>query len=622
MAERVINDLEVSLNSVRYRLAEPIKPVLINQFAPKVAQGEVGSDHLLRRSIVKWTSGQGGIGIDRMNETTLRNYGNRVWYSNAWLRQDGAFVLPPLTTTTAASGGSGIFTVGAIGELSDLIYAAFGTTVREYSSFADSWTSRATLPAEATDALTFRLGGTVYLDFASTGGHSYSSNGTSWTDDTTDTQFLAFWDDRLWGISSTGQLWYSLVIGTEVNDAQLPLPNSSVTDLFVASDAQGEQILYAATKVGLWAHDADNSRFVQTRVTFPFHNEGGQGSFNWRDSIYIPAGLALYQYTPGSTAILRTVGPDRDDGMPKERRGTIVHTNGTHNDLVMLLDSTSAAANDFNVFVTDSVNDAQVIDPDVGVSTLVAWDSRGWQVLWESATNTEAATVSHVSFAHSGYRLWWGHNRLVNYMDLPVDIINPNEQTDFNYASSAVIDWPFFQVGQENTGLALRVRAETADCSSTETIQIQYATNFDDSSFTTLGTITSDGITTYEFPNSTTPTGTEFRSIRFRANLARGTNSLLSPTLIALTFEWRKKLAAQYGWQVSIDLSGAYGGNSVQAQRSALVTATASATLLEFTYREDTGNTRNYYVDVVDQTGLEYTGRNETGVAALTLAEI
>ena len=97
MAERVINDLEVSLNSVRYRLAAPIKPVLINQFAPKVAQGEVGSDHLLRRSIVKWTSGQGGIGIARMNETTLRNYGNRVWYSNAWLRQDGAFVLPPLT---------------------------------------------------------------------------------------------------------------------------------------------------------------------------------------------------------------------------------------------------------------------------------------------------------------------------------------------------------------------------------------------------------------------------------------------------------------------------------------------------------------------------------------------
>jgi hypothetical protein len=60
----------------------------------------------------------------------------------------------------------------------------------------------------------------------------------------------------------------------------------------------------------------------------------------------------------------------------------------------------------------------------------------------------------------------------------------------------------------------------------------------------------------------------------------------------------------------------------VQAQRSALVTAAASAALLEFTYREDTGNTRNYYVDVVDQSGLEYTGRNETGVAAITLAEI
>mgnify|MGYP005819267795 FL=1 len=622
MAERVINDLEISLNAVRYRLAEPVKPLLTNQFAPKVAQGEVGSEHLLRRSIVKWSSGQGGIGIDRMNETTVRNYGNRLWYSNAWLRQDGAFVLAPLTTTTADSGVSGVYTIGAIGELNDLIYATFGTTVGEYSLAADAWTSRDTLPAIATDALTFRLGGTVYLTFATSGGYTYSSNGTSWTDDTTDTEYLAFWDDRLWGISSTGQLWYSLALPTAVNDAQLPLPNDTVTDLFVASDAQGEQILYAATKVGLWAHDAANARFVQTRVTFPFHDDGGKGTFNWRDSIYIPAGLALYEYTPGAGATLRTVGPDRDDGMPNERRGTIKYTNGSHNDLLILIDSTSAAANDFDMFVADSVNDAQVIDPDVGVSTMAAWDRRGWQILWESDANTEAATTSHISFAHAGYRIWWAHNRRVHYQALPVDIINPNEQSDFAYASGAVTDWPFFQVGQENTGLALRVRAETADCTSTETVKIEYATDFDDSSFTTLGTIETNGITTYDFPNSTTPTGTEFRSIRFRATFARSANRLLSPTLIGLTFEWRKKLAAQYGWQVTLDLSKPYGGRSPQALRAALVTAAASTTLLEFTYREDTGNSRNYYVDVVDQTGLEHTGRDETGVAALTLAEI
>jgi frataxin-like iron-binding protein CyaY len=622
MAERVIAAQEISLNGQRYRLNEPIRPVLINQFAPKVAQGEVGSEHLLRRSIVKWTSAQEGIGIDRVNEATIRQYANRVWYSNAWLRQYGAFVLPPLTTTTAASGVSGIFTIGAISELNDLIYAAFSTSVRVYSSVVNSWTDVATLPAGATDALNFRLGGTFYMAFATTGGFSYTSNGEDWTDDTTDTEFMAFWDDRLWGISSAGQLWYSLAIGTEVNDAQLPLKDNSVTDLFVASDARGEQILYAATKVGLWAHDVENTRWVQTRVTFPLHNNGGQGTFNWRDAIHTPAGLSLYEYVPGATATLRTVGPDRDDGLPQERRGTVVHTNGTHNDLIVLIDSTSAGANDFDVFPSASLNDTAVLDVDVGVSTMAAWDRKGWQILWEANVHTEAATTTHVSFAHSFYRIWWSHNRLIHYQDLPVDVINPNEERDFHYAASAFIDWPFFQVGQENTGLALRLRVETADCSSNETVQIQYATDFDDSSFTTLGTISTNGITTYEFPDSTTPSGTEFRSIRFRANLARGDDTLLSPTLIALTFEWRKKLAAQYGWQVSVDLGKPYAGNSPQAQRANLVTAAGSASLVEFTYREDTGNTRNYYVDVVDQRGLENTGRDETGVAALTLAEI
>ena len=46
-----------------------------------------------------------------------------------------------------------------------------------------------------------------------------------------------------------------------------------------------------------------------------------------------------------------------------------------------------------------------------------------------------------------------------------------------------------------------------------------------------------------------------------------------------------------------------------------------SLTLLEFTFRDDTGNSRNYYVDVVSATGLERTGHDETGVARIQVAE-
>ena len=177
-------------------------------------------------------------------------------------------------------------------------------------------------------------------------------------------------------------------------------------------------------------------------------------------------------------------------------------------------------------------------------------------------------------------------------------------------------------VGQETNGLVLRLRVEVANASSNETVQAQYALDFDDSSFTTLGSITSDGITTYEFPDSTTPTGTAFRAIRIRLNLARGSDVENSPDVIAVNLEWRKKLPAQYGWSVMLDLTETYSGRSPQQQRADIVTAMESNTLVEFTYRDDTGNDRNFYVDIVNMSGAEFTGHNETGKVALQLAEV
>ena len=467
--------------------------------------------------------------------------------------------------------------------------------------------------------MTGPLGGTTYLFVAHTGGYSYSTDGSTWTDDTTDTRFLAFWDNRLWGISQAGQLWFSLTVGTEVNDALLPLPTDYVTDLFVERDAGGEHILYAGTKEGLYAHDVANSRFVLTELDLPFHNDAGRGIKRWRGATYYPAGLGIYRYQPGPTAAISVHGPDRDDGLPDERKGTIIGLERSHNDLIAKVDSTSAAANDFDVFLgSGAITAGDVIDPDVGISTLLAWDTRGWQVLWESAANTEAITASYVSNADGGYRLWWGHNRRVLYMDLPVDIVNPHETNDRNYGSAATHDYPWLVAGEETNGLALRMNVHVADSSSTETVAVSYATNFSES-FTTLGTISSDGITTYDFPNATTPTGTAFRAIRPRVALARGTNTLLSPDVIAVNFEFRKKLTPQYSWRVLLDLSDEYAGQSTNEMWADLRTAVASSALVNFTFRDDTA--RTYYVDVTLQ-GQEETGLDETGEVLVTLAQV
>ena len=88
-----------------------------------------------------------------------------------------------------------------------------------------------------------------------------------------------------------------------------------------------------------------------------------------------------------------------------------------------------------------------------------------------------------------------------------------------------------------------------------------------------------------------------------------------------MTLEWRKKLPAKWGHQVQLDLNKEYKGKTPKELRTALVTAIESKTLNEFTFRDDSGGTRNYYVDVVSATGLEYTGHDERGISSINLVE-
>jgi hypothetical protein len=85
--------------------------------------------------------------------------------------------------------------------------------------------------------------------------------------------------------------------------------------------------------------------------------------------------------------------------------------------------------------------------------------------------------------------------------------------------------------------------------------------------------------------------------------------------------EYRKKLEAKYGHTVEVDLNTTYKGKDPMQLRSSLVSSIESNTLQEFTFRDDGGGTRNYYVDVTSATGIEYTGHDERGSSRITLVE-
>ena len=646
MANSVVEANEIFLNGVYYPLARPVRSTLASIYPAKVVIGDTTKDSQLRTSIIAWSDWRGGIGINRMEGA---GDVNRAWYSTCQLRYKNHLVLPGLATESSSPDHSLTdAAIGAINTLSDEVYAFWNGSVSEspklfkYNNTSDSWGSALTQSAtdQVTDSVVFTdSGGTTYLVFAhydeNGSGYTYSSNGSSWTTDTTDTKFLTVWDERLWGISHVGQLWYATSIGTETNDAVLPLPDGSITALFVARNAAGIPIIYAATTHGLFAHNSDNAMWEATQMDFPVHPDNGKGTVRWRDSVYIPSGNGIYKYINGNNAaVITVVGPDRDDGLPSDKRGAIRYMAGSHNELLVGLDARAAPAAISSTSIPYqwiSHQGSAVIPPDTGYSTILGYNDLGWETKWQSATSGKGFDSIHVSDAYSKYRVWWGHNDIVHFMDLPKDIINPSEVSEFAYALQGIHETPWFNAGQSEVDkLALNLRIEAQDLTTTEKIKVEYATDYSESYTTAVGTLDSSemgaasGTYTYTFGSSV---GVAFRAIKFKLTLDRSTatstglEKFETPDVVSLTLEYRKKIAAKWGHTVDIDLTNEYKGNVPKDLRSNLISAIESTTLVEFTFRDDSGGTRNYYVDVIGAQGMEFTGHDERGSTTIQVVE-
>ena len=780
MAERVVKDNEISLNGVFYPVASPPKAHVVSVFPQKVTIGDQSKDTEQIASSMIFSDARGGIGIDVMDPSRDTD---RAWWSTANLRQKGHLTLPSLATETTAPVTDERVLV--IGDLGGAIYAVWGGNVYKWNDSGATWGSSVqTLTHKPSDLLTARLnapnGGETLL-IATTFEIDYSTDGASWDRDNTNARYLALWDDRLWAIDEDGQLRYLppgiALGGTWTTDAQLPVPNKFVTNLFVGQDTSGEPILYAMTRVGLYAHDAANVRWVETQFTIPFHERAGKGSTKWRDGIYSSVGSSIYRYQVGSGgATISPVGADRDDGLPADRRGDVIQLVGSHNDLLALVDAAAANPNrlqlsdmdlsgwtagsgftvaadisdrkegvassvttpssgastgdvaayhnievrdlsDFGylsfwakavgndldydpgagdaaryqILLDNNANAASPVakmdvpalasdtwkecsvaltsvssltdvisvglemnvdigtiaiklddirayryvhvggsapsfsstvhDVDGGTGEILQWNQLGWQVLWDGNAMSSPLEYALVSSAYNQYRLWWSWGDTIYYTELVEDLINPNQVPSYSYATDATHLTPWFDGGWENLDkLALAVRAKASHATSTEIVTIYYATDYQDN-WASLGTISSDTEVDYLFPNSTTPSGTSFKAIRFKVELRRGGTVTLTPDLTYLSLSYMKVLPPKWGWTVELSILEDHNENTVKQMQAALRTAAETTGLLEFTFRDDSTDNRNYYVKIAGLQGYERTGYDERGIMRLTLVE-
>lgn len=612
--QRVSTDKEVSINSVRYRLAGPVQTQLASTYPQKqiTGTGEITSDSHPWASVHTWNDWRQGIGVDRMILGGIDD--RRSWFSTCATQSRNHLMKAPLATETAAPSGNPTGII-IIGELGGNIVAAWGADVRDYTHGSDSWnaSARTTLAAAATDVLNLTLSGTEYLVFCFTTGYEYSSSIASWTASIKDAVKIATWDNRLWGIDAVGQLWYAWVLGTEINHARLNLThNDVITGLFEGRDANGNTILYCSTERYLYAHDMDNCRWVRLKISI---SPEGLSSANhtrkaitWQDQMYLASSAGTINYIArGGEATVNPMGFDEDDGLPNAEWENII----------------SCMAESVKELI---VGGAPISSNDTGL--IFAWNGIGWRVLWQAtAANTPLESL-HVSFISSN-RLWFGYADRVWWIQLNQTNSNPKQIAGWTFTATADIHkTPWFDAAQHEVDLtAIECIVDVEDSSSNETVKVEYATDYtegsNDASYTTLGTITTDGRTIFTFPDNgtTANVGVAFRSIRFKVTLARGGTNTNSPDVTSLTLIYRKKLRPRWMHTFNIDLTQSIYDRSPQQQRAALVTAIQLTTFIEVTFRDDDGNDRNIYVDLVAPETEEQTGHDERGIMRVRAIE-
>ncbi len=624
MPMRILQENEIGLDEKIYRTAGPVSQFLVSRQIEKVTSEDYTDTSNPMASEYSQDDFRDGIGVEIGDP---RADLNRAWWGEVQLRYKGRIINPRRVVQTAAGPATEI---DVLIDFKNEEYATYGTAVHLYDDPGDSWgSSIRTLLNSATDAAVGLIGGTETLAIATGSEVDYATDSATWARNTTDIKYVIFWNDLLWGISQSGQLFYTDDLTTAwTADAQLQLPDNYVTGLHIARGPDREEHVYAATKVGLFVHASTTAKFVQTDLSdLPFHPDAGKGHEVWRGFSFLSAGLGIYAFQAGSDqTIVTIIGPDRDHGVPANKRGVIKKLIGTHNDLLALVDA--SATTGVSTLKTRASRGARfhhgvTFGGAGGFSHILGWDQRGWESKWVSSSTARPITTANVSNAYNTYRLWFAVDQRVHFMSLPIDVVNPLQIPTQEYDPSGTLETFWNDLGIRNQRkLALSVIVETVNPTVNETVKIEYALDYDET-YRTLATQNVTGETEYRLPDKDNVEGVEFRAWKFLITLTRGSTVTNTPQLVKLTLVYRPRVKTLYGVAVVIDATeDSPDGRPPVKQILDLRAVLNSTTLFEVTYRMDNTNNQNYWMDLVDiPRPEEKSGLNAQGLFPLVLGE-
>tara|TARA_Y100000310_G_scaffold321723_2_gene379770 strand:+ start:1145 stop:3463 length:2319 start_codon:yes stop_codon:yes gene_type:complete len=478
-------------------------------------------------------------------------------------------------------------------------------TTKTVTRTLDSAATRLRIVIEAAAAHSGGAAETAYADNVTL---SYSETTAPFILQGTKAKYFVEWDAKVWKIDGENQLAYSTDCVGWTDDAKINIDDDSVNALYTDKDANGADIIYAATTQGLWAHDDTNTKWILTQLKMPDHPNSGKRAAVWRAAAYIPAGLDMWEYSVDTPARMRPVGLSLDDGLPFDLTGEITQIVPGYNDLYALVDATEVSG--------------------TGYSSVMAWDGLGWECFWKSGTADKAMKAGLVTSAYGEYRLFFATDNKVYHVTLHRNLRNPLKISTETYGAAGLHITPIFDAdATTEQKLAYKIKIYTKGVNTNETVILKYRidrANTDiDTGWTTaltLDTTGEAGAQTYTFQTASVDSGLVFYAIQFRLDLARGGTTTNTPDVQTFAFYYLKETDPKYAWSFNIICSESHAGTTARQAETALQSAVESGVLVPFIFRADNAN-ETHYVKVISFEAVMETGNKFTGKYAVNVIE-
>lgn len=553
----------VTINGVRYRLAEP--PVYNNlaSLAGKVTFGDYTRDSDENTSSKIWTEFTGGIGIEHIREGSDEG---TYWYGNLDARYPFQLALGRETLEKTDC-------KYPLGDFNNTFYGSDGTTFFSWDEATLAFTDTTDTVGATPVGPGVEFDGDFWVPCGASGVAQYDGTTNATLDAAVKAIDLLDFDGDLYAITTDRKL--QKYDGTSWTSLATFKWADTPRRLIVYMNRLEDDILYVVTNRGLLAWDKTNTTLIRTRFKVPVHSENGKGVAVWRvgEDLYYSAGMQVYQYNVGGT---QPMGPGGKEGVPARIRGSIQWLEPSFNGLFALIkgeEETAAVVDDAVLDEGMYYDDALYGSETTAVGTVMEFTGSGWHPVWEStgATGNPTWLVASSTSAHE--RIFWGYGDSLFTQKLSKSFTLPRqrwEAQEARFASTGYLDTGWFDgnmFGYQKT--ASHIEINVANVSSTAWIAVDYALDNEDgfpytlsSSITTADDGTSRGKIVLPFGVETITVdgvsgqfsrGQEFNRIRLRIRMETS-DPEESPIIDSVVLKFVKQAQPYALYSLAIDL--------------------------------------------------------------------